>query len=106
MRTPVVAIIALLTVGIAYASEVREFDLKTIALLGRQLYESRNQHPKSLSAPEMHALGATKAALNDRIDKTYKFIVLHGASVRITPAAFRRSHRLQPENPLVWAGRL
>jgi hypothetical protein len=41
------------------------------------LYEHRNQNPKSLSETEARALEAARAALSGRIDKSYKFIVLH-----------------------------
>jgi hypothetical protein len=77
MRPAIVAIIALLAVGVVCAGEIRPFDLPTIELLGRQLYEHRNQDAKSLSASETRALRATKTALNSRIDNTYNFTVLH-----------------------------
>lgn len=77
MRTIFVTILIALAIGSLQASEIREFDLKTIESLGRQLYEHRNQNSKSLSEVENGALEATKASLKGRIDKTYKFIVLH-----------------------------
>jgi hypothetical protein len=77
MRAVVLAALAALAVGSAPASEIRQFDLRTIESLGRQLYEHDNQSPKSLSDTEARALEATKAALSKRIDKSYKFIVIH-----------------------------
>jgi len=77
MRPAVVAIVALIGVGLASASEIREFNIHTTELLGRQLFEQRNQDSKSLPPPERRALEITRAVLKGRIDSTCKFIVLH-----------------------------
>src|SRR5437667_11635334 len=77
MRAIVVAALATLAAGSTHASAIREFDLRTVESLGRQLYEHENQSPKSLSGTEARALDSAKAALGARIDKSHKFIVLH-----------------------------
>ena len=76
-RAIVVAALAALAAGSTHASAIREFDLRTVESLGRQLYEHENQSPKSLSGTEARALDSAKAALGARIDKSHKFIVLH-----------------------------
>jgi len=68
MRAIVVAALAALAAGSMHGSAIREFDLRTVESLGRQLYEHENQSPKSLSDTEARALDAAKAALSARID--------------------------------------
>jgi hypothetical protein len=73
----VFTLIAVCVIDQVEASEIREFELQTIELLGRQLYEHRNQSAKSLSERQGRGVQVAKGALSGRIDQSYKFVVLN-----------------------------